>query len=236
MGLNKDSGRGGNTVFLSAINVGDNEVFWARRTTKDNPEAKMRISTHIGEVWEEYYKSITGYIEAVRIVDKGQYGEELEIRVSDDDENSDLIMLLQMPYTSDLGKRFIIRMENIDPEVPAEIGIFRKIDGSNDRRFLFVRQNGDTVANNYTRDGSKSLPGPEEVEKRGKVKLDWSKQEDALFDICRTEAISKGWCKDEDEFAESTFSHDDSRTKTEGNNPPAENPPAENVDDEDIPF
>lgn len=234
MGLKTNSGGGGSTVFLSAINVGEEDVFWARRVSKDT-EGAVEREAKCGLVYELYYPAVSGIIEAVRIVDKGQMGEELEIRLKDDDPDSELTFLLQTNFSGDLGKHFIVRMENLIADVPVEIGVFRKHEGTRDKRFLYMNQDGDKVTHDYTKDGAKSLPDPIESEgRRGKKEWDWTEHDNALFDICEDLAVKMGWAEDKVEFALSTFKHE-KKADAPADEPPV--PATSPVDDEDdVPF
>jgi hypothetical protein len=235
MGMNTDSGGSGNTVFLSAINVGD-EVFWARRVSAETEGAVKRINKNNDTVHELYYPSITGRIEAVRIVDKGQYGEELEVRVRDDDPDSDLVMLLQMTYTSDLGKHFICRMEEMDENVDITIGVFRKLENGKDYRTTWAKQGDVKVENLYTKSGPKDLPKPVITEgRRGKKEYDFREQENYLFDLAEEMAIKKGWAEDSEEFIVSTFKRGETTEHQDEPEPAAPETPAVD-DDDDVPF
>lgn len=200
MGLHTDTGSNGNIVFLTPINT-DKGAMWARRVTADTEGAVMR-DAKCGTVYELYYKGVSGFIQAVRIVDKGEYGDELEVALRDDEEGSDLIFLLQMSFNSELGKGFICRMENINPDDVVTVGLYTK----GKKRYLWVNQNDEAVANPYVKDGEKELPPPETTKRRGgKVEYNWAKHDDALFELCEKLSIDSGWAEDDDQFRLSSF-------------------------------
>lgn len=204
MGMNERSGGGGgNMVFLNPINT-EGGVRWARRVTKDT-EGSTEREAKCGLVHELYYESVDGMIKSVRIVDKGQYGEELEIALEDDG----LTMLLQTPFSGDIGKGFICRMCNINPDDLIEIGVWTK----GERRYLYAKQGGEKIANPYARgdkeESEKSLPAPvEKKAKRGnKSEWDWEDHDQALYEVCRDISVENGWAQDEEDFTLSAFKH-----------------------------
>lgn len=231
MGLNeKGKSGGGNFIFLSPINVDGQGTRWARRVSADT-EGAVERDAKCGLVHELYYETVDGMIEAVRIVDKGDYGEQLEVALRDGDTS----MILSTPFAGDIGKGFICRMEHVDETLNSEIGVFNKVINGNDRRYCYMIQNGQKVPHDYTKDGSKSLPEPIKEEKaRGKVEWNWEDHENALYDICQSESIAKGWAKDEAEFATSFFKHEEEEKEETPAAP--EEPPTPELDEDDVPF
>lgn len=239
MGMNeKSGGGGGNAVFLNPINhPTSGDVHWARRVAK-GVEGSTPREAKCGLVHELYYESLDGMIKSMRIVDKGQYGEDLEIGLHDGDQ----LMLLQTGFSSDIGKAIICRLEGINPELEIEIGVCTiENDKGEKKRFAWMKQGDDKILNRYSRkDGAdeSELQLPQPVEKKkargGGSDWDWEDHDNALFEICRDISIANGWAKDEEEFVESSFKHAEKAEK------PAEEgemiPPSTPVDEDDIPF
>lgn len=192
MGLNSETtDNSGSMVFLTPINL-DSGIMWARRVTEDFDGARER-EAKCGQVFEVYYQSVTGFIKSVRIVDKGEYGEELEIAMDDDDPDSGLTFILQAGFASDIGKAFICRMQNIDNREPILIGIFTSDEG---KRILYAKQGDNKVGNAFLKDNAEGnqLPAPVKSEGRGgKVSYNWEAHENGLYGVCKTESEKNGW-------------------------------------------
>jgi len=234
MGMNKkggNTGDGAGIIFFNPINNAETSCMWARRVAEDTEGAKER-EAKCGLVHELYYESLDGDIETVRTVDKGEFGEMLEILMDDNGER----YLLQMPFSSDIGKAFIMRLENIDPVLPIEIGLWLK----GKKRILWAKQGDQKVANPYAgvkgEDGTitwaKELPKPIEKKKRGgKSDWDWTEQNDALFELCRDWAIKNDWVKNEEEFMTSPI-----KAASDDTPAPEPAPDAPPPEDDDVPF
>ena len=206
MGLNTNSGGGGgNMIFLNPINTKEDgsEVMWARRVAAGVDGATER-DAKCGLVHELYYPSVTGYIQSVRIVDKGQFGEDIEVALKDNEDGSNMVFILQSGFSGDIGRAFIYRMQNIDPNEIIEIGVCV----IEDKRYCFASQAGNKIENAWKKENpdGNTLPQPIKTEGRGgKVAWDWSENEDALFAVARDIAIDNGWAKDNAEFGESFY-------------------------------
>lgn len=230
MGLNTNTGSGGgDMVFLNPININEaGDVRWARRVAA-GVEGAVERDAKCGLVHELYYESVTGFIKSVRIVDKGQFGEDIEIALKDTDEGSELTFILQTGFSGDIGKAFIQRMQNMNPDEDITIGVCTM----NGKRYCYATQVGEKIENAYKKDNpdGNNLPEPIKSEGRGgKISWDWKDHEDALFKVAEGIAEDNGWVGGDDNFTESFYKQhkDDSETPT----PEAPSAPEEFDDDE----
>jgi hypothetical protein len=240
MGMKTDSGGSGNIIFFTPIETNQG-TRWARRVSMDTEGAVPR-DAKCGQVFELYYQGVEGFIQSMRIVDKGEFGEELEIRMKDNEGDQEFI--LQTGFNSQIGKAIICRLESIpEPTDPIQIDVFSmKGQGGKSRRCAVLLQNGDKLPNPYAKKkvgdeyvAEKPLPPPEEKKVRGgKVEYDFREQDDFLYDLCKEWSIKFGWAKDEDEFRVSSIVRaDDAEQEHAGSS--SDHPDL--VDDgEDVPF
>lgn len=193
MGLVEGQGGGGSSyVFLAPINVEGKGTMWARRVNEGTEGATPRESK-AGLVHELYYGAVIGRIKTVRIF-TGQYGEDIEISLSDGKE----VYIIKVGFSSPIGKAFIVRLPNISKDNDILIGVTT----IEEKQILYAKQSGSKIENAYSKDNEAglTLPPPEKKDVRGTVTWDWGNHEDALFALCESKSIENGWST-EDNFS-----------------------------------
>ena len=124
-------------------------------------------------------KIIGGYM------DTSDYGTNLIIRLMDDSHDT---FKLQLPVESRYFGQIVKRVSNINLDMNTEFIL--GYDNENDRPFMYIRQSNVTVPMAYTREKPNGMPEAVEKTVKGQKKLDFTDQENFLFDVA-TEFVGK---------------------------------------------
>ena len=124
-------------------------------------------------------KIIGGYM------DTSDYGTNLIIRLIDTSNDT---FKLQIPVESRYFGQVVKRIPNIN--VKDDVEFILGYDSEHERPFMYIRQKNVTVTMAYTKDKPNGMPGAVEKTVKGQKKLDFTEQENFLFDVA-TEFVGK---------------------------------------------
>ena len=166
------------------------------------------------DVWEYCYSGISGMIVGGCFKNL-QFGDIMEINIVDGTDEYTLVLNLQ----SRVAGAMMRLLPNVDVSNQVEMTVFA--DRKNEKAtVLIIRQDGVCLKHYYNREHPNGMPEPEEKSVRGKVKWDYTEQENFLFDS------TSNWFAEK--FGTETKTDEDPEPNNEVNDV--------DTDPEDLPF
>jgi len=175
MGLSNDTGE--RTTFVTIVGG----KFTKRLNDDDtNPNAIERALTkgpNAGKVVRELqFTTLDGTIKACEL-QKSDYGESLDITLTDDEGDFVLKIPLESQYFSQVARR----LPNVCIEEHILFGL--SIDKQRGKPFLYIKQGSNTVHMHFTKDEPHGMPQAQQKLVRGEKKWDFTEQENFLYDV-----------------------------------------------------
>jgi len=165
---------GGNKKFLTIV-----QGRWTLRVPEGTEGAVERVNKVGDTVNELQFSYVDGYVAGGRIK-QGQFGSTVEIDLQDGDET--YLVQIPVPEAGGIGDYFMSfgkACPNIDPTKKLFLGL--GYDREDDRSFLYLKQDGNTVHSAFTKENPNGMPQWEKKEVMGKVKWNADEQNEFLY-------------------------------------------------------
>lgn len=178
MGLSNKGG-GGKTY----VNILSSISKFAVKSKEGVEGVVSRENKNGAVVYELLYNSLSAFVKNLSITDS-QFGENIELEMEDvNGEN----FCLQIGWGNfSVRNSFVNRLPNIDFTEELEFVIFE--DKDNKKPVFLIKQNGGYVKYAYTNDKPNGRPAPKVKKVRGKEEVDYSEQENFLYEILKNKA------------------------------------------------
>jgi len=129
-------------------------------------------------VYEQHYQYLDGKITGITY-DVKDFGAFINIEIDDK-------YILSVPWKSSMKRNIVSQLPNVDFSSQVRINAFSdKTDAK--RNVLLVKQNGENVKFQHTKDEPNGLPLPVETVELGKKKLDYKKVEEFLYNVLQAQ-------------------------------------------------
>jgi hypothetical protein len=137
-----------------------------------------RINKKQDTVYEVNHDAVSGRIKSIGLIESTDYGDKLELVLTDFEEESNV----QMMFSGNYAKSFMMRMHNINPTQDITIVPYSFVDRETGktRTGLTIYQGGleaeNKITPTWTKDNPGELPTLEKIKVKGKETWDDSKQ------------------------------------------------------------
>ena len=165
---------GGNKKFLTIVGGK-----WTLRVPEGTEGATERVNKVGDTVHELQFSYVDGMVNGGRIK-PGQFGSTVEIDLVDGDETYQV--QIPVPEAGQIGDYFMTfgkACPNIDPTKKLFLGLGH--DKKDDRSFLYLKQDGQTIHAAFTKEEPNGMPPWEKKEVMGKTKWNADDQNEFLY-------------------------------------------------------
>jgi hypothetical protein len=156
------------------------------RVPEGTPGAVARVNKLGKTVHELKYDSFTGKLVNVRTRDS-EYGKSWEFDFRDAGE----VYTLQLPYSNSFSKGILKILPNADLTQEMKVQPSQKVEDGKTKSSIFISQGGTTLKHKYTKDNPNGMPQMEQVQVKGNLVWDDSKQLAFLHEMVERDILPR---------------------------------------------
>lgn len=123
-------------------------------------------------VHEKFFDFITGYIHSVKVDDHKDFGKQWKIEVIKGENR----VIITLGYASNYAKPFLKMLPNVDLSKEVEIAPSAKMEGTEKKTSLFLKQDGEVVPYAFKKDAPNGMPERKLLKVKGKDTWDYTDQ------------------------------------------------------------